>query len=227
MPSIQEMMGADLSKYKPAPEAPQPPVVTQMVTEKQRANPNLRCPLPPFNSNPDTLRQFETGDAMPKIRVIPLPVHSAAPPMRTAAVASSSSSGSSSTVIPTTITAKSVTLNTGTLTAGSSFTGSVQMAKSFQLLLMTSDSLCEVRIYGTAASQSFDQGRANGDPVPPEITTNIVTCVSFEDTLSWDWQNRIGANQDNPQTSTIYISVFTDVDTTNIAVTVTFLPLEQ
>lgn len=229
MPSIKESMGVDLSKYKPAPDAPSPPVVTQMVTEKQRANPNLRCPLPPFNSNPDTLRQFETGDAMPKLRVIPLPVHNGFAAPSRASVASSSSSSGSSTIIPTPakLTAVSVTLNTGAVSAGASFTGSVQMAESFQLLSITVDSLCEVRVYGTSAAQSFDQGRVTGDPVPPEITSNILTCVSFEDTLSWQWQNRMGANQDNPQTPTIYVSVFSPADQTNIAVTITYLPLES
>lgn len=229
MPSIKDAQGADLSGYTPM--TAQLPVITRMITDKAKANPSRRCPLPPFNSDPDTLRQFEIGTQSPLIRVIPLPevTNTAAP---TFASTAASVASSSSTVVPvaTTLTALSVTLSTGVLAAGSSFTGSVQMKKSFQLLSLAASAVCEVRLYGTAAAQSFDNGRVGDVPVPAETSQNIISCVTF-DTLpyAWPWQNKIAANQDTPQSSTVYISVFnTDVSTvSNINVVISYLPLES
>lgn len=232
MPSIADAVKAagSLKGYSVV-EPASLPVVPQMINDnKPKANPNIRCPLPPFNSNPDTLRQFETGTTMPQIRVIPLPTIKQAAPSRAAVASSSSAGSSSSTTIPGTIKPVSVALNTGGILAGSSFMGSVSLvAESFQLLSMTSDSQCEVRLYGTADVQSGDVGRLEGDPLPAETTQNVVSCVSM-DTLpfSWEWQNRTGANQDTPQARTLYITVFntTDFDVTNILVTLAYVPLE-
>jgi hypothetical protein len=50
----------------------------------------IRCPLPPFNADPDTLRQFETGQ-VPQIRFLPLSdPGSTPPPPRNPAVGTSS-----------------------------------------------------------------------------------------------------------------------------------------
>lgn len=233
MPSIADAVKAagSLKGYSVV-EPASLPVVPQMINDnKPKANPNIRCPLPPFNSNPDTLRQFETGTTMPQIRVIPLPPIRQAAPSRAAVASSSSSASSSSTTIPTTLAPVSVALNTGGILAGGSFTGSVILtAESFQLLSVSSDSQCEVRLYGTAADQSADIVRTEGDPLPAETTKNVISCVSL-DTLPflWEWQNRTGANQDTPQAKTLYVTAFntTAFDVTNILVTFAYVPLES
>lgn len=229
MPSIKEASGADLTGYESIP-APKVPVIPSMITTQFKANPSRRCVLPSFNSDPDSLRQFETGTQSPHIRIIPLPEVNNTPAPTRATVAASTSSSSSSTNVTTSLKAVSVTISTGPLAAGASFTGSVQMQKSFQLLSLTSSALSEVRLYGTKASQSFDNSRVTDAPVPAEISQNIVSCVVFDAMpFSWPWQNKIAANQDTPQSSTVYVSVFnTDViAVTSITVTISYLPLES
>jgi hypothetical protein len=234
MPSIKEMQGANLKGYTPSP-APQPPVVAQTITgDRLKANPSIRCPLPPFNSDPDTLRQFENGTLSPKIRVLPLPPNSGSGGGATTIVNNISTSGSSgggtSTNTTTTLVASSVTPVTGLLIAGGVFTGTVQLAKSFQLLSISASAPCEVRLYGTAAAQAFDAARPLDAPVPPEVMSNLIVDVVL-DTLPYFWplQNITGANQDTPQSKTLYMSVFNlaGVPETNISVTIAYVPMEN
>lgn len=230
MPSIKEAMGADLSGYTPM-DTPKYPVLSQMITGgKPKANPSIRCPLPPFNSDPDTLRQFEIGTEMPQVRVVPLPPLIDAAPTRSIVSTSSAATSSSSSSTTTKLLPLSQVLQTGVMGAGTSFTGSLQLLKSFQLLSLSSTLECEVRLYGSSAAQAFDLSRAEGDPVPPEIMSNIISCVTFDQLpYTWPFQNIIGVNQDTPQNSTLYVTVFnTDVSAvTNISVTVAYLPLEN
>jgi hypothetical protein len=232
MPSIKDAVGADLSRYGPPQKPERPPVVPQMLTDnKPKANPSIRCPLPPFNSDPDTLRQFETGTTVPQIRVVPLPQafmsNIAVSTTKVSTSASSSGGGGSSTPV---LTPLSAVLNTGPIAAGASVLKTVTMKKSFQLLSISSSAACEVRLYGTAAAQGFDQARVTGSPVPPEISQNIVTDVVFDTKpYTWPFQNRVGANQDSTQGTTMYVTV---VNTGTFAlssavITISYLPLES
>lgn len=227
MPSIKDAVGADLAGYQPAER---PPVLSEMLNNnKPKANPMIRCPLPPFNSDPDTLRQFETGFGVPQIRVIPLPPATGASStgLVAASTSASSSSGGSSA---SGLVAKTATLLTGVIGAGGSFVGSVAMAKSFQLLTLSVDTASEVRLYGSDVMQSFDQARLTDDPVPAEISSNIITDVVFDSApYTWAFQNRVGVNQDATQTTTAYITVVNPGTTpiSNVQVVVTFLPLES
>ena len=234
MPSIKDAKNADLSGYTPSP-APQLPVVAQTITgDRLKANPSIRCPLPPFNSDPDTLRQFENGTLSPKIRVLPLPPNPGSGGGTTTIVnnvgTSGSSGGGTSTNTTTTLVASSVAPVTGLLIAGGVFTGTVLLAKSFQLLSISANAACEVRLYGTAAAQAFDAARPLDTPVSPEVTSNLIVDVVL-DTLPYFWplQNIVGANQDTPQSKTLYISVFNlaGAPVTNIAVTLNYVALES
>src|SRR5271157_4658043 len=73
MPSLKDAISTALPNYVPAP--PQPPVVSVLPTF-QRQYKYLRCILPPFNADIDSIRQFENGSSSPKIRVMPLPAQS-------------------------------------------------------------------------------------------------------------------------------------------------------
>ncbi len=72
MPSVKEATGQDLSGYTPVTPSPQaslPP--TQNL--QPVLNTVIRCPLPPvFQSNPDSLRQFYSGGAVPQFRIFGL-----------------------------------------------------------------------------------------------------------------------------------------------------------
>lgn len=225
MPSLKDAIAnSKLPNYVPAPSAPEavsvqpPPAAT---------NSNMRFILPPFNADPDSVRQFESNS--PKIRIWPRPQQTGGSSNTTntataTAVASSSSSSATVTLLP-----KTAVFTTNLLPAGSNFQTSLQMSKSFQLITVTANTPCEVRIYGTQQAQAFDAPRPTGNPVPPEISQNILTCVTLNTSpFLWGWQDRCGANQDIPQSSTIYVTVFNVVPTSAAPATVsiTFLPLE-
>lgn len=226
MPSIKDAINTDLSGYLPA----KPPVLSIVPANSYPAV-NLRCPLPPFNADPDSLRQFENQTTGPRNRVWPLPQQSGGASTTTTVtnvVSTSGSSSSSSTTVK--LKATTVTLTTGLLIAGVNFQGFVNMSPSFQLLSLGVTGPCEVRMYGTMAAQFADVFRLTGAPVPAEVTPNIISCVSFDTApYVWGWQNRCGANQANPQTSAIYVSVFNTIPAveTPVTVTIQYLPLES
>src|SRR5205814_1729752 len=112
MSSIKDAINADLSNYEPV-QPPRPSVELSRISENKKATSTIRCPLPPFNFSPDTLRQYETGGLVPQVRVIPVPVNTGGTSTVTNKVTIvSSASGSSSSGGSTTLTAKSVALAT-------------------------------------------------------------------------------------------------------------------
>ena len=169
MPSLSEALSTQLSASKYTAVPTKPPVIAMIPLNSAPAN-NLRCILPPFNSDPDTLRQFDNVSTGPKNRIWPSPQPLPSTSTVTETVSSggstSSSSSSSSTV---TLSPKTITFTTGSLPAGAVTQTSLQMSQSFQALSLSVNGPCEVRMYGTQSAQSFDAGRATGAPVPPEI----------------------------------------------------------
>lgn len=227
MPSIEEAVNADRSGYGP----PKRPVLSPGGLENRiNINANRRFILPPFGADTDSVRQFlEDGNPNPKIRVWPVPPASNLTTIINNAASSASSDSSSSSSTSSGIAIKTATLNTGLIDVASSFVGSVAIAKSFQLISLTSTEACEIRMYGTDVVQSFDLARLTDDPVPAEIIPNIITDVIF-DTLpySWQFQSIVAANQSTPQTTTIYVTVINTTDSvlTNVTVNIGFVPLE-
>lgn len=228
MPSIEEAVNLDRSGYGP----PKRPVLSPGGLENRiNVNANRRFILPPFGADTDSIRQFlEDGNPNPKIRVWPVPQAATNSTTVINNAASVSSSSSSSSTPSSGIAIKTATLNTGLIDVGSSFVGSVAIAKSFQLISLTSTEACEIRMYGTNVVQSFDLSRATDDPVPAEIIPNIITDVIF-DTLpySWQFQSVVAANQGAPQTTTIYVTVINTTDSvlTNVTVSIGYVPLES
>jgi hypothetical protein len=243
MPTIAQAQNADLSGYAPVSNLP---VTYEMVNNnKPRANPAIRCPLPPFNLDPDTLRQFETGNSAPQIRVMPVPMQTGNSTTilngggfignaGTSATGSGSGSGGSgsggSGGSGSSLTLKSVVLTTGSIAVGGSFLGSVSMAKSFQLISLTTSQPCDIILYGTNAIQAFDATRAVDAPVPAEISDNIICDVIFDTTpFTWGCQNLCGANQDTPQSTNVYVTVKNTGNATlsPVQVTITYVGLES
>ena len=228
MPSLKDAIAnAKLPNYVPAIAAP------SIVSTKPVLTPptnNMRFILPPFNTDPDSVRLFESNS--PKIRIWPRPQQAGGTSTTTKSsvtTATASSGSSSSSAATVTLIPKTVVFTTNILPAGSSYLTTLQLSKSFQLITVAANVPCEVRIYGTQQAQLFDLPRATGNPVPPEITQNILTCVTLTTSpFVWGWQNRCGANQDIPQSSSIYVTVFNVVPTSAAPATVsiTYLPLE-
>lgn len=193
------------------------------------ANPFIRCPLPPFNSSPDSLRQFEENGKIPARRVIPLPAAVSAGGSTVinnnttvTNIGGSSSSGS------TTVTAKTVTFNAPILFPGNAATATITLSKVAVLLICGASDLCEVRIYGDPITQTADIARATDTAPAFEVTAGLVSDIVFDSTpLNWNWQNRVFVNQDSPATTNLYITVINNtLGTVTPSVTITYLPLE-
>jgi len=95
------------------------------------------------------------------------------------------------------------------------------------LLLLSSSATCRVELYGNASIQAGDLARPLD--TPPVSPQNIITDVVLDTVpYQWSWQNRIGANADNPQTSLVYITVTNlNVSSSAITITVSYVPLES
>jgi hypothetical protein len=86
-----------------------------------RANPIIRCPLPPINAGPDTLRQFNDGNTdIPRRRVLPLPVTNSMGGTIVNNTTVINSAGSSSGSVATSLSAKTIIYTAPVLSAGSS-----------------------------------------------------------------------------------------------------------
>jgi hypothetical protein len=223
MPSLRDAIQSakNMSNYVPVPGAP---MAVSVQPPTPSPNANMRFILPSFNQDPDSIRLAESNT--PKIRIWPRPQQTAgAATATTAASTSSSSSSSSSTAALASATA---TVTTATLLT--SFSGSVVMAESFQLLSISVNRACEVRLYGTPTAQSIDAYRATDAPVPPETTAGIIACVTFDTApYTWGFQNVCGANQLNPQSNLLYVSVINTnpLIQTPVTVTIQFVPMES
>lgn len=231
MPPLSETLRHDSPKGFVAADNPsQPSAPASMPGSAVKGNPFIRCPLPPFNANSDTLRQFDESGKIPTRRVIPLPVNTAvgggSTTNNTTVIqqGSGSSSGGS-----TTLTAASVTFNVPALGPGATYTATVAMAKCSQLIALVSSTPVEVRIYADPVTQSGDLPRATDSPVPFETVAGIITDVVFDTVpYQWNWQNRICANAQAPQTSNIFVTVVnpSSAGISGATVTITYLALE-
>jgi hypothetical protein len=232
MPPLKDTLRNDSPKGFVAVDNPNPP--SSPVREPGAAlggNPYLRCPLPPFNATSDTLRQFNEGGKIPARRVIPLPVPTSAggtvnQTTNTTIIQQGGGGGGGGG--STTLTSKTVTVNVPALVVGAQFLATVAMAKSFQLLQVTSSNPIEVRVYGDATTQTSDLARATDVPPPFETTPGLISDVVLDTSpFQWNWQNRIGANASSPQTTQIFLTFVGVSGISGATVTITYLPLES
>lgn len=221
--------GYEAAQSKPT----SPPINSVQEVRTVGANPYLRTTLPPMNAGPDTLRQFNENGKTPTRRVIPLPISTVAGggaqiTNNTTIIQQGSSGGSSSAAK---LVSASVNVNSPTLLPGQTYTQTVQMAKSFQLLLVTSTQPVEVRIYSDALTQAADLVRATDHAVPFEVVAGLITDIVFDTPpYQWNWQNRIGANADATQSTNIYVTVINPSQVSGAlpaTIAITFLPLES
>lgn len=233
MPPLSAMLtpkGTTLAGYQSAEKDQIPPPMEP--PGKLGANKYIRSPLPPFSATTDTLRQFNEDGHTPTRRVIPLPnvpVGTGGTTINNTVVTNNGGGSGGST--QTKLTAQTAVVNVPVLAPGEIFQTTIQMAKSFQLLSLSSTNPVEVRIYGNGLVQAADVVRLTDTAVPFEVVSNILTDVVFDTSpFFWNWQNRIGANADDPQSLNIYVSVINPDPTTGqpaTVVTITFLPLES
>ena len=224
---LNDSSSTNLSGYVPfTPSAGQPSTPNSNL-QPPRSN-TMRCPLPILGqATADSLRSFYLQGNVPQVRLLtPESVVINGGTSTTTASASTASSGSSGS--GTAIVALTSSITTPALSQNQQFTGVMAFSRSFQLLSVALTSIARVRIYGTASAQSGDLGR--GLDVPPAAgTAQNIICDVVLDTLPlvWSFQDRVGANADNPQTTNIYVTV-TNINSTTTPITVTFqyVPLQ-
>ena len=235
MPSLRDTLRSNpLPGFTPVQALPQPavpaPVGLPGESSSFTVNRFIRSPLPPINATVDTLRQFDDGDTgVPRRRVLPLPqvTSTGGSTVTNTTVTQSVSSGSSTSV--TGITAKTLTYVSPLLNVGAAAVQALNVAsKSYQLISVTANGACEIRIYGSAAAQAADFGRVTYAPLAAELGNNMVTDIVFDTSpYVWYWQNRCGSNSDSPQANIAYLTVFnTGVTPQNFQIAFVVLPLE-
>jgi hypothetical protein len=226
MPPLKDVLHRGLPDgYVPVEGTPPPP---QPSDDAQFSSPRSRSPLPPTNADADSLRTFQKGSSTPQFRNLPLPPPTSATTSTTSSGASfssgSSGGGSSSSSVAKTI---SVTVN---VPANSATLTRVTASRSFQLFSVGATAPCDVRLYGNQGTQSADSSRQTDAPVPAELSQNIILNVVFDTApYFWNTQNISGLNADNPQGTSLYVSVFNPNSTplSNVTVYITYFPIES
>lgn len=235
MPSLKDAVGQDLSHYtmvtKSSPQASVPPTQDQQPI----LNSMIRCPLPPiFQVSPDNLRQFYQGGQVPQARIFTPNQPVITSTSTTTEFGGSSGGGSGGgggggTTPGTSPTSQSASITTGSLSPNAIFTSTLIVAKGFQLLSVSTGSPARVQLYGTAQAQSADSYRGLDVPPPAGTVQNLICDVVLDTSpYQWSFQDRVGANADSPQKTTIYVSI-TNLDITSdfITLTLVFVPLES
>lgn len=236
MPPLSTMVKTQsLSGFEAAEiQKPTAPLIGD--AERVGLNPYLRCPLPPFSTTVDTIRQWNLTGKNPVMRVIPLPVQQGIGIAGTnvtnvTTTASGGSGGTTPVTPPTTLTPATVAFNVPFLSPGATYKTTVKMSESFQQLQLRATQPVEVRFYSNPTTQIMDIARVTDIAVPFDTIEGVLTDIVFNQyPFQWEWQNRIGANADNPQTTNIYITVVNPSQTTGVnasTVTVVYQPLES
>jgi len=195
------------------------------------SNPNIRCPLPPVGADPDSLRQFE-GSESPKFRVLPLtPQTGGATTVNEfgSGVSSGSSSGGSSGS-SINIVAKTASVTFISIAGNGSAQTTVVLSQSFQILSITANQGCCVRLYGSIAGQTTDGARGVDAPVPAETTQGLIIDVVLDTTpFVWQPQNIIGSNSDSTQSKNVYVTVINPgaAAINGLQITISYVPLES
>lgn len=232
MPPLDEMLKARSLKGFESVE--NPPSAPPTKSEEQSAlNPYLRCPLPPFSTTVDTIRQWNMTGKLPVMRVIPLPTQQGAGggagTTITNVTTTTSGGGSSSSTVS--LSPASVLVSPPFLSPGDFFSTVVRMSKSFQLLQISSTQPLEIRLYSNSTTQSIDQTRVTDLSVAYDQIEGVITDLVLDSSpFQWTWENRVGSNGDSPQTVNIYVTIVNPSTTTGTVpatVTITYLPLES
>ena len=227
MPGVSEAIQADRSNLTPIDNTQQAEQKPPAALSDSRVNsllksPYARCPLPASNNSADSLRQWGQGTDVPVFRTSAPPLNSnnggGSTTINSSATSSSSSGGTTPATLPS---SKNASVTTPTLAPGQTWTGTIQMAKSFIVVQVTGSAFCRVELYGTKIAQTLDIGR----PVtqgPSNTTTGLILDVALLTAKTWQVLDCVGSNDDSTRSATIYITV-TNLSTGAGAITASLL----
>src|ERR1022692_3562547 len=130
----------------------------------------LRCPVPPTNAGPDTLRQFYSGGDIPQRRTFTPPQQQSGGGGGTTNVSVAGGTSVSTAItqnvtnqitnqILASTTARNAAIKTPSLNPNQNYQISVQMAKTITLIRVTVSAAARVRLYSTKAAQTTDLSR--------------------------------------------------------------------
>ena len=233
MPSVTEAVNADRSRLTPIDSTQQAEQKPPAALSDSRINsllksPYARCPLPPSNNSADSLRQWGQGSEVPVFRTSAPPANSNGGGGTTIVNATSSSSSSGGITPATLPSAQNASVTTPTLAPGQTWTGTLQMSKSFIIVQVTTSAFARVELYGSKIAQTLDLSR----PVtqaPKNTTSGLILDVALLTAKSWQVLDCVGSNDDNPtRSATIYVSI-TNLSTGSgkITASLLFVPEES
>ena len=227
MPSVTEAVNADRSRLTPIDSTQQAEQKPPAALSDSRINsllksPYARCPLPPSNNSADSLRQWGQGSEVPVFRTSAPPANSNGGGGTTIVNATSSSSSSGGITPATLPSAQNASVTTPTLAPGQTWTGTLQMSKSFIIVQVTTSAFARVELYGSKIAQTLDLSR----PVtqaPKNTTSGLILDVALLTAKTWQVLDCVGSNDDATQRSaTIYITI-TNLSTGAGAITASLL----
>jgi hypothetical protein len=192
------------------------------------SNPNIRCPLPPVGGDVDSLRQFE-GSESPKFRVLPLFPQTGGTTTVNQGGSTGTSSGGGGSSSSVSIVAKTASATFVNIAGSSLAQTTVTLSQSFQILSITANQGCSVRLYGTIAGQTADAGRGVDAPAPAETTQGLIIDVVLDTApFVWQPQNIVGSNSDSIQSKNVYVTVINPgaAAINGLLLTISFVPLE-
>jgi hypothetical protein len=211
MPTIDETLNVDRSKYTSAPPSPPPSEAMPEPAPLPVRSPLLRFTspyLPGTFPSSDNLTGYHIGGKAPQYR-IPIPAQapaqgSGSTSASTVVVTSSSSGG----VTNNPATSNTASISTPTLSPGAVYTGVITMAKAFVVLTVSVNAAARIELYSTLAAQTSDLARPSTKG-PGYGTEQGIIADFVLDTVPVVWQavGVVGANGDNPQSKNVYISV--------------------
>jgi len=236
MATIREALAAsqNLEGYEPVEKPLVGVGLPPQVEGQPTINPFLRCPMPPVGITPDSLRQYYVKGQVPQFRILTpakrQTAGSGSTNISTTLTATTTATGGGTVAPPVNNTAAvNVSLTTAALNPNVMFLGSVAISKSFQLLGISANVACRIEIYGSQIDQLNDVSRQLDISPFPGTQQNLITDLALDSPpYQWSWQNRVGANSENPQNGTAYITV-TNLSGASAAITVslTYVPLES
>lgn len=232
MPSVQDAINADRSKLTPIDTAQQAEQKPPAALSDSRINsllksPYARCPLPPSNNSADSLRQWGQGTDVPVFRTSAPPTNANGGGGGTTIINQTGSSSSGGTTPATLPSSQNASVTTPTLAPGQTWTGTLQMAKSFIVVQVTTSAFARVELYGTKIAQTLDLSR----PVtqgPPNTTRGLILDVALLTAKTWQVLDCVGSNDDSTRSATIYVTI-TNLSTGSgkITASLLFIPEES
>lgn len=184
--------------------------------------------LPGTFPSSDTLRGYHIGAIIPQWR-IPVPAQASAQGASTSTASTTVISSSSSTTTNNPAKSQTASVMTTVLNPGDHFTGVLTMAKAFVVLQATVSSAARVRLYATNLSQTLDLSRPITQGPGYGTEQGIIGDMVLDTTpVVWQAVNMVGANGDNPQSTTVYVTVDNLAAATEaISVSIVYVPIQS